>query len=104
MADFFEEGLPLVEAQPESTVWFAFRLNETTYGAFTALAEASDGVAFNFNAGGVRPLPPYSLEENMAVFPRAFVVPRAEALPARTQVLEAKRATEEGRKAQRSGV
>jgi hypothetical protein len=49
--------------------------------------------AFNFNAGGVRPLPQYTLEENTTVFPRAFVVPQAEALPQRPQVLEALRTT-----------
>jgi Bacterial membrane protein YfhO len=43
--------------------------------------------AFNFNAGGVRTLPQYTLEENTAVFPRAFVVPQAEALPERPRVL-----------------
>jgi len=41
-ADFFKEGLPLVEAQPSTTVWFAFRLTETTYGAFAAFANARD--------------------------------------------------------------
>jgi hypothetical protein len=33
---------PLVEAQPSTTVWFAFRLSETTYGAFAAFADAAD--------------------------------------------------------------
>ena len=42
VADFFKEGLPLVEAQPSTTVWFAFRLSETTYGAFAAFADAQD--------------------------------------------------------------
>ncbi|MHB8450154.1 MAG: hypothetical protein ACYDAQ_06865 [Mycobacteriales bacterium] len=42
VADFFKEGLSLVEAQPESTVWFAFRLNETTYGAFAPFAKDRD--------------------------------------------------------------
>ena len=42
IADFFNEGLALVDAQPECTVWFAFRLNETTYGAFAAFANERD--------------------------------------------------------------
>jgi hypothetical protein len=42
VADFFKEGLPLVEAQPSTTVWFGFRLGETTYGAFAAFADAQD--------------------------------------------------------------
>jgi len=40
MAAFFREGLPIVETQPTTTVWFAFRVNETTYGAFAAFATA----------------------------------------------------------------
>jgi hypothetical protein len=51
MAAFFKEGLPLVEAQPESTVWFAFRLNEATYGAFAAFANDQDRAAL-LSAGG----------------------------------------------------
>jgi hypothetical protein len=42
VANFFKEGLPLVQAQPSTTVWFAFRLSETTYGAFAAFAGAED--------------------------------------------------------------
>jgi hypothetical protein len=51
IGNFFKEGLPLVEAQPESTVWFAFRLNETTYGAFAAFANDRDRDAL-LSAGG----------------------------------------------------
>jgi hypothetical protein len=51
VADFFKEGLPLVEAQPSSTVWFAFRLTETMYGAFAAFANAQDRDAL-LAAGG----------------------------------------------------
>jgi quinol monooxygenase YgiN len=42
VAAFFKEGLPLVEAQPSTTMWFAFRLSETTYGAFAAFANGQD--------------------------------------------------------------
>jgi hypothetical protein len=51
VASFFREGLPLVEAQPGTTVWFAFRLSETTYGAFAAFADAEDRDAL-LAAGG----------------------------------------------------
>lgn len=51
VADFFREGLPLVEAQPSTTVWFAFRLTETIYGAFAAFANARDRDAL-LAAGG----------------------------------------------------
>ena len=51
MADFFKEGLPLVEAQPASTVWFAFRVDETTYGAFAGFADEGDRDAL-LSAGG----------------------------------------------------
>ena len=43
VADFFKEGLPLVEAQPSTTVWFAFRLSETTYGACPGQGDSYDG-------------------------------------------------------------
>lgn len=51
MAHFFEEGLPLVEAQPPTTVWFAYRISETTYGAFAAFANNRDREAL-LSAGG----------------------------------------------------
>jgi quinol monooxygenase YgiN len=51
VADFFKEGLPLVEAQPSTTVWFAFRLNETTYGAFSAFASVQDRDALLASGG-----------------------------------------------------
>jgi hypothetical protein len=51
MAGFFEAGLPLVEVQPETTVWFAFRVDETTFGAFAAFADAGDRDAL-LAAGG----------------------------------------------------
>ncbi len=51
VADFFKEGLPLVEAQPSTTLWFAFRLSETTYGAFAAFANAQDRDALLASGG-----------------------------------------------------
>jgi quinol monooxygenase YgiN len=51
MAAFFREGLSIVEAQPAGTVWFAFRVSETTYGAFAAFAAAEDREALLANGG-----------------------------------------------------
>jgi hypothetical protein len=51
VAAFFAEGLPLVERQPGSTVWFAFRTSDTSYGAFAAFANDADRQAL-LSAGG----------------------------------------------------
>jgi hypothetical protein len=51
VAAFFAEGLPVVQQQPDSTVWFAFRVNDTTYGAFAAFANEADRQAL-LSAGG----------------------------------------------------
>jgi hypothetical protein len=50
---FFEEGLAIVEGQPPSTAWFAFRLDETTYGAFAAFANEEDRAALLASGGPV---------------------------------------------------
>jgi hypothetical protein len=39
---FFENGLAVVHKQPPSTSWFAFRIDQTTYGAFAAFASDED--------------------------------------------------------------
>lgn len=51
VAEFFKEGLPLVAAQPSTTVWFAFRLAETMYGAFAAFANDQDRDALLASGG-----------------------------------------------------
>ncbi|MHA6765163.1 hypothetical protein [Streptacidiphilus sp. PAMC 29251] len=51
VAAFFKEGLPLVEAQPRTTVWFAFRRDDTSYGAFAAFANEGDRDAL-LSSGG----------------------------------------------------
>ncbi|MGH7743744.1 MAG: hypothetical protein ACREQ5_02845, partial [Candidatus Dormibacteria bacterium] len=43
--------------------------------------------AFDFIAGGLREMPPYTVWENQTVLPRAFVVFRAAPLPERDDVL-----------------
>jgi hypothetical protein len=49
---------------------------------------------YSFEKGGVVPLAPHAIYENMEVFPRAFVVNRAEPLPPRERVLSALRTTD----------
>lgn len=48
---FFSEGRTIVENQPETTGWFAFRLGPTTYCAFASFADAADRDAL-LAAGG----------------------------------------------------
>lgn len=39
---FFQAGLAIVQQQPATTVWFAFRLGPTTYGAFAAFQDEEE--------------------------------------------------------------
>ncbi len=48
---FFQEGLPIVQRQPASTAWFAFRLGPTTFGAFAAFANEEERLAL-LSVGG----------------------------------------------------
>jgi quinol monooxygenase YgiN len=34
VAQFLEDALPMAEAEPDTTTWFALRLDETTFGIF----------------------------------------------------------------------
>jgi quinol monooxygenase YgiN len=36
---FLRSGLPLVEAEPATTVWFALRIGPSTFGIFDAFAD-----------------------------------------------------------------
>lgn len=36
--DFLRGGLPLVQAEPDTTAWFALRMGPTTFGIFDAFA------------------------------------------------------------------
>jgi quinol monooxygenase YgiN len=38
---FLQGGLALVEAEPETTTWFAIRLRPSTFGIFDAFADES---------------------------------------------------------------
>jgi hypothetical protein len=50
---FFKEGLAVVEQQPGTTRWFAFRLGPTTYGAFATFANEEDRTALLSTGGPV---------------------------------------------------
>jgi hypothetical protein len=50
---FFQQGLLVVEGQPETTQWFAYRLGATSYGAFAVFANDEDREAL-LSAGGPR--------------------------------------------------
>jgi hypothetical protein len=39
---FFQEGLLIVQRQPASIAWYAFRLGPTTFGAFAAFANEEE--------------------------------------------------------------
>ena len=48
---FFRTGKPIVERQPATTVWFAYRLGPRRYGAFAAFASDQDRQAL-LSSGG----------------------------------------------------
>jgi hypothetical protein len=50
---FFRQGQLVVEGQPETTQWFAYRLGATTFGAFAVFANDEDREAL-LSAGGPR--------------------------------------------------
>jgi quinol monooxygenase YgiN len=43
--DFLRAGLPLVEAEPQTTVWFGIRVGESTFGIFDAFADEAGRAA-----------------------------------------------------------
>ena len=49
--DFFARGLTIVEQQPASTMWIAYRTGPTSFGAFAAFATEADRDAL-LSAGG----------------------------------------------------
>jgi hypothetical protein len=50
---FFSNGRAIVDQQPATTVWFAYRLGPGVYGAFAAFASDEDRQAL-LSAGGPR--------------------------------------------------
>jgi hypothetical protein len=61
---FFRDGQLTVEGQPATTLWFAYRLGPTTYGAFAAFASNEDRAAL-LAAGG-----PKASRDSAALFER----------------------------------
>ena len=53
MERFFSSGAAIVEQQPAPTIWFAFRVGPTTYGAFAAFASEADRASL-LSVGGPR--------------------------------------------------
>lgn len=51
MERFFRNGLSIVEGQPSTTMWFAFRTGPTSYGALAAFETEADRDAL-LSAGG----------------------------------------------------
>ena len=51
MERFFANGRSIVEQEPASTMWFAFRAGPTAYGAFAAFASEVERAAL-LAAGG----------------------------------------------------
>ena len=49
--EFFASGRAIVETQPASTIWFAYRVGPTTYGAFAAFTNDADRQAL-LSSGG----------------------------------------------------
>jgi hypothetical protein len=49
----FNDGRCVVQGQPETTQWFAYRLGPTIYGAFAVFANDADREAL-LSAGGPR--------------------------------------------------
>jgi hypothetical protein len=75
---FFRHGQLVVEGQPATTLWFAFRLGLTTYGAFAAFANEADRDAL-LSAGG-----PQSARTNAQLFERPPSFEKVDIVAART--------------------
>lgn len=74
---FFQNGLSIVEMQPSTTMWFAFRTGPTSYGAFAAFETDADREAL-LSAGG-----PKLSAEFANLFVRSPSFEKAEVLEAR---------------------
>jgi hypothetical protein len=77
---FFRQGQLVVEGQPETTQWFAYRLGANTFGAFAAFANDEDRDAL-LTAGG-----PRSSRENADLFEHAPVFEKVDIVAARAMV------------------
>jgi hypothetical protein len=75
--EFFKGGLAVVQQQPVTTTWFAFRMGPTTYGAFAAFASEEDR-AILLATGG-----PISAARNAELFVRPPTFEKVDVLEAR---------------------
>lgn len=76
---FFEAGQLVVEQQPATTRWYAFRTGETSYGAFAVFATDVDRDALLASGG------PKSSAANRALFVRAPTFNKVEIVAARDE-------------------
>jgi hypothetical protein len=67
LENFLRAGLPLVEAEPQTTVWFGIRFGASTFGIFDAFSDESGraghlsgrvAAALGQNAGELLAAPP----------------------------------------------
>ncbi len=75
--EFFDNGRLIVEEQPATTVWYAFRSGPTTYGAFAVFSDEADRDAL-LSAGG-----PKSARTNADLFERPPTFEKVEIVAAR---------------------
>jgi hypothetical protein len=76
---FFRQGQLVVEGQPDTTQWFAYRLGATTYGAFAVFANDEDRDAL-LSAGG-----PRASRESAFLFEREPMFEKVDIVAARTR-------------------
>jgi hypothetical protein len=76
-AQFFNDGKALVDSQPNTTMWFAFRIGVNSYGAFAAFATEADRDAL-LSSGG-----PKLAAENRARFSQPPTFEKVDILTAR---------------------
>ncbi len=74
---FFLEGLPIVQLQKASILWFGFRLGPTTFGAFGAFANEEDRQAL-LSVGG-----PVLAERNAGLFAQPPIFEKVDIFAAR---------------------
>jgi hypothetical protein len=78
---FFRNGQRVVEGQPETTQWFAYRLGPRTYGAFAVFANDEDREAL-LSAGG-----PRASRANAELFERPPSFEKVDLVATRTAVV-----------------
>jgi hypothetical protein len=75
--EFFSDGLLVVESQPVTTSWYAYRAGPTTYGAFAVFATEEDREAL-LSSGG-----PQAVRSNADLFVRPPTFEKVDVIAAR---------------------